>query len=80
MATLSRFPEVVELAAANRAPQNVVHYLRELAQDFHTWYNAQTFLVDDATLRSARLALAEAARTVIENGLALVGVSAPESM
>jgi arginyl-tRNA synthetase len=80
MATLSRFPEVVELAAANRAPQNVVHYLRELAQDFHTWYNAQTFLVDDAGLRSARLALAEAARTVIANGLALVGVSAPESM
>jgi hypothetical protein len=69
MATLGRFPEVVELAAANRAPQNVVHYLRELAQDFHTWYNAETFLVDDAALRSARLALAEATRIVIANGL-----------
>jgi arginyl-tRNA synthetase len=80
MATLGRFPEVVELAAANRAPQNIVHYLRELAQDFHTWYNAETFLVDEAGLRSARLALAEAARIVIANGLALVGVSAPESM
>jgi arginyl-tRNA synthetase len=80
MATLGRFPEVVELAAANRAPQNIVHYLRELAQDFHTWYNAATFLVDDAPLRSARLALAEATRTVISNGLGLVGVSAPESM
>ena len=80
MATLGRFPEVIELAAANRAPQYVVHYLRELAQDFHTWYNAETFLVDDAPLRSARLALAEATRTVIANGLGLVGVSAPESM
>ncbi|HRP34324.1 MAG TPA: arginine--tRNA ligase, partial [Gammaproteobacteria bacterium] len=80
MASLGRFPEVVELAAANRAPQNIVHYLRELAQDFHTWYNAETFLVDEAPLRSARLALAEATRVVIANGLALVGVSAPESM
>jgi arginyl-tRNA synthetase len=80
MATLGRFPEVVELAAMNRAPQNVVHYLRELAQDFHTWYNAATFLVDEAPLRSARLALAEATRQVLANGLALVGVSAPESM
>ncbi|MFU8894905.1 MAG: arginine--tRNA ligase [Gammaproteobacteria bacterium] len=80
MATLGRFPEVVELAAANRAPQNIVHFLRELAQDFHTWYNASTFLVDEAPLRAARLALAEATRQVIANGLALVGVSAPESM
>jgi arginyl-tRNA synthetase len=80
MATLGRFPEAVELAAANRAPQNMVHYLRELAQEFHTWYNAETFLVDDATVRAGRLALAEAARQVIANGLALVGVSAPESM
>jgi len=80
MATLGRFPEVVELAAANRAPQNIVHYLRELAQDFHTWYNAETFLVDDAPVRDARLALAEATRIVIANGLGLLGVSAPESM
>ena len=80
MASLGRFPEVIELAAANRAPQNIVHYLRELAQDFHTWYNAETFLVDEAPLRAARLALAEATRVVIANGLALVGVSAPESM
>jgi arginyl-tRNA synthetase len=80
MATLGRYPEVLETAAGNRAPQNVVHYLRELAQDFHTWYNAQTFLVEDAELRSARLALAAAARQVLANGLSLVGVSAPESM
>ena len=80
LATLGRFPEAVELAAANRAPQNIVHYLRELAQDFHTWYNAETFLVDEAGRRAGRLALAEATRQVIANGLALVGVSAPESM
>ena len=80
MSTLGRYPEVVELAASNRAPQNVVHYLRELAQDFHTWYNAETFLVDEPELRSGRLALAEATRQVIANGLALVGVDAPESM
>jgi len=80
MKNLGRFPEVVELAAANRAPQNIVHYLREVAQDFHTWYNADTFLVEDATLRAGRLALAEATRVVIANGLRLVGVGAPESM
>ena len=57
-----------------------MHYLRELAQEFHTWYNAETFLVDDAEVRAGRLALAEAARQVIANGLALVGVSAPDSM
>ncbi len=80
MATLGRYPEVLETAAANRAPQNIVHFLRELAQDFHTWYNAHTFLVEDARLRNARLALAAATRQVLANGLALVGVSAPESM
>ena len=80
MATLARYPEVVESAALNRAPQNVVHYLRELAQDFHTWYNAHTFIADDAALRNARLALAAATRQVIANGLGLVGVAAPESM
>ncbi|NGP53461.1 arginine--tRNA ligase [Thioalkalivibrio sp. XN8] len=80
MASLGRYPEMVELAAANRAPQNIVHYLRELAQEFHTWYNAETFLVDDAGVRAGRLALAEATRQVIANGLALVGVGAPDSM
>jgi arginyl-tRNA synthetase len=80
MSTLGRYPEVVELAATNRAPQNLVHYLRELAQDFHTWYNAETFLVDEPGLRAGRLALAEATRQVIANGLGLVGVDAPESM
>lgn len=80
MTGLSRFPEVVELATNNRAPQTLVHYLRDLAYDFHTYYNSHTFLVDQDALRSARLALIAAAQIVIRNGLALLGVSAPESM
>lgn len=80
LTSLSRYPEVVELAANNRAPQHLVHYLRDLANDFHSWYNAQVFLVDDARIRDARLTLCVASRTVIANGLAILGVSAPESM
>jgi arginyl-tRNA synthetase len=77
---LSRYPEVVELAANNRAPQHIVHYLRDLANEFHTYYNAHVFIVDDDRLRDARLALITAARTVIANGLTILGVSAPETM
>ncbi len=80
MTGLSRYPEVVELAAVNRAPQTLVHYLRDLAYDFHTYYNSHTFLVDQDDLRCARLALISAAQVVIRNGLTLLGVSAPESM
>jgi len=80
MSSLSRYPEVIELAAANRAPQHLVHYLRDLANDFHTYYNAHTFIVDDAELRDARLTLIGATRTVIASGLRILGVSAPEAM
>lgn len=80
MTTLSRYPEVVELAANNRAPQHMVHYLRDLANDFHTYYNAHAFIVDDAALRDARLYLISATRTVIANGLHILGVSAPDKM
>lgn len=80
MTSLSRYPEVVELAANNRAPQHVVHYLRDLANDFHTYYNAHAFIVDDADLRDARLYLISATRHVIANGLGILGVSAPEKM
>jgi arginyl-tRNA synthetase len=80
MTTLSRYPEVIELAATNRAPQHLVHYLRELANDFHTYYNAHAFIVDDTAVRDARLVLISATRVVIANGLAILGVSAPESM
>ena len=80
MTILSRYPEVVDLAATNRAPQHLVHYLRDLANDFHTYYNAHAFIVDDADLRNARLYLIAATRTVIANGLGIIGVSAPEKM
>ncbi|MFV8819074.1 arginine--tRNA ligase [Haliea sp. E17] len=77
---LDRYPEVVAHAATNSEPHQVANYLRELAGDFHTWYNAHKTLVDDKPLRDARLALSLAVRRVIANGLDLLGVSAPESM
>jgi arginyl-tRNA synthetase len=80
MRAVARYPEVIELAARQRAPQHVVHYLRELAQDFHTYYNAHRFLVEDDDLRNARLLLINAARQVFLNGLAIIGVSAPKTM
>ncbi|MCB1725045.1 MAG: arginine--tRNA ligase [Chromatiaceae bacterium] len=78
--TLSRYPEVVESAACNEEPHQLTHFLRELANDFHTYYNAHQFLVDDAALRDARIKLILAAREVLRNGLGLIGVSAPEQM
>ena len=80
MTAISRYPEIIELAAESRAPHHLVHYLRDLANDFHTYYNAHTFLVDDDELRNARLALIDAARQVIAAGLGILGVSAPDSM
>ena len=80
MRALSRYPEVVEGAALAREPHRVAFFLRELATEFHSFYNAHTLLVDDPNLRGARLALAGAVRQVIANGLSLLGVSAPESM
>ena len=80
MVALARYPEIVELAALGRAPHHIAHYLRDLANDFHTYYNAHTFIVDDEALRNARLTLIHAVRQVLANGLALLGVSAPESM
>jgi arginyl-tRNA synthetase len=80
MREVSRWPEVVRLGADQRAPHLVVHYLRELAQSFHACYAAVTFVVDDARLRNGRLALIAAARQVLQNGLGILGVTAPESM
>jgi arginyl-tRNA synthetase len=80
MVRLSRYPEVVEAAALAHEPHLLAHYLRELANDFHTYYNAHQFLVGDQTLRDARLNLILATRQVLHNGLTLLGVSAPESM
>jgi arginyl-tRNA synthetase len=77
---LSRYPELVEIAAANLEPHLVAGWLRELANAFHTYYNSYQFLVEDADLRDARLALVVATRQVLRNGLDLLGLSAPESM
>jgi arginyl-tRNA synthetase len=80
LTALGRYPEVIEQCAIGRTPHGLVHYLRELATTFHSWYNASVILVDDAELRDARLALAQGVRQVVRNGLALLGVSAPDSM
>jgi len=77
---LEAFPQMVIDAAADLAPHGVAFYLKDLAAEFHSWYNACQFLVDDRAVREARLALAEATRQVIANGLDLLGVSAPERM
>jgi arginyl-tRNA synthetase len=80
MQRLAEYPEVVAGAARDLAPHLLVHYLQMLAGDFHAWYNAEKFLVEDAATQLARLALADATRIAIVNGLALLGVSAPEKM
>lgn len=78
--TLTRYPEVIDSAAADLEPHQLAYYLRELANDLHSYNNAHKWLVDDADLRTARLSLVVATRQVIANGLALLGVSAPEDM
>lgn len=77
---LVRYPEVVQSAASGLEPHLLANYLRELANRFHTYYNAHQFLVEDTALRAARLDLIRAVRQVIANGLGILGVSAPESM
>jgi arginyl-tRNA synthetase len=77
---LARFPEVVSRAAVSAEPQQVANYLRELAGEFHAYYNSHKVLVDDAQLRGARLALSDGVRQVLANGLDLLGVSAPDEM
>ncbi|GGZ67280.1 arginine--tRNA ligase [Lysobacter xinjiangensis] len=78
--TLSRYAEVVETAGRDLEPHQIAAYLLELAQAFQSYYNEHQFLVDEAPVRNARLALASATRQVISNGLGLLGVSAPEVM
>jgi len=80
MNQLARYPEVIENAALNHEPHQVAYYLRELANDFHTYYNSYQFLVEDQAVRDARLVLIQATRQVLSSGLELLGVSAPESM
>ena len=80
MLKLADFPRVLTDAAANLAPHDVAFYLRDLAGAFHSWYAAERFLVDDAELSRARMALLVATRQVLRNALALLGVSAPQRM
>jgi arginyl-tRNA synthetase len=80
LVALSRYPEVLELAALNHEPHQLAQYLRELANAFHTYYNAHTFIVEQARLRHARLNLILAVRQILYNGLTLLGCTAPESM
>ena len=80
MQRLSEFPEVVENAATELAPHSIANYLKELASDLHSYYNAEKFLIDDEALKLARMALVAATRQVLRNGLDLLGVSAPEKM
>ncbi len=77
---LSKYPEVVEAAATTLEPHLLAGWLRELANAFHTYYNSHQFLVEDAALRNARLALVVATRQVLKNGLDLLGLGAPEKM
>ena len=78
--TLSRYPEMIENAAAVYEPHQVTYYLRELAQQFHTFYDANKILIDDQDLRNARLSLIAAIQQVLRNGLTIIGVKAPEVM
>ncbi len=80
LVSLARYPEIIELAALGRAPQHLAHFLRDFANEFHTYYNAHQFIVDDTVLRDARLSLVAAVGQIIRNGLELLGVTAPESM
>ena len=80
IATLARYPEVLERAALQHEPHQLIQYLRELATEFHTYYNAHQFLVEDAALRDARLNLISAVRQVLANGLGLLKINAPEAM
>jgi arginyl-tRNA synthetase len=77
---LMDYPETIESAARDLAPHQLAFYLKELAAAFHSYYNSTRVLVDDESIRMARLALANAVRQVLANGLAILGVSAPEKM
>ncbi|GAB4179219.1 MAG: arginine--tRNA ligase [Rhodocyclaceae bacterium] len=77
---LADFPDTVEEAARSLAPHAIAFYLRDLAAEFHAWYNAERILVEDEAVRGARLALSLAVKSVLASGLRLLGVSAPSAM
>lgn len=78
--SLSCYPEIIETAAQSYEPSIIAHYLQQLANSFHAYYNAYPFLVEDVSLRNARLSLIAAIRQVLKNGLILLGLTAPEIM
>ena len=80
MQKLLDLPEVVESAARDLAPHILAFYLRELAAEFHSYYNATPILTSDKAVREARLSLVASIRQVLRNGLVLLGVSAPDKM
>jgi arginyl-tRNA synthetase len=80
MSKLADYPDMLARAAADTAPHDVAFYLRDLASAFHSWYAAERFLVDDAALAAARMALLAATRQVLRNGLSVLGVGAPQTM
>ncbi len=77
---LNRYKDILQASAVNYEPHVLAYYLRDLAGDFHSYYNNSEFLVDQDTLRSSRLLLISAVKQVLSNGLGLLGVSAPDSM
>jgi arginyl-tRNA synthetase len=80
MLLLAKYPDMLTAAAANFAPHDVTFYLRELAASYHSYYDAERILVDDEVVKRARLALVAAVAQVLHNGLAVLGVSAPQKM
>jgi arginyl-tRNA synthetase len=80
LARLAEYPEMLQKALDELGPHQVAFYLRDLAGELHSYYNAERVLVDDASTKMARLALMSATRQVLRNGLALIGVSAPSRM
>lgn len=80
MNTLEKFPMMLKGAAKHKEPHQIAYFLRELAHQLHTYYNAEQFIVDDDKIRNARLALVKAVKQVLRNGLEIIGVSTPETM
>ena len=80
MRQLARYPDMLTAAARDFAPHDVTFYLRELAASYHSYYDAERILVDDERVKHARLALVAATAQVLHNGLAVLGVSAPQKM
>ena len=80
MLQLAKYPEMLTAAAEDFAPHDVTFYLRELAASYHSYYDAERILVDDETVKKARLALVAATAQVLHNGLSVLGVLAPTRM